>query len=273
MPTVSDLIAGYLLHLSDERDCSEGTVITYGGILRRMDAEMPFGLATATAEELMHWINAGRRSKATRSLYRTAAASFFTWACDPRDPHLDFDPTLLIPAVRVPHRSARPAAEDVVTDILARADRPYRDWFTLASFGGLRCIEIAALDREDVTETSMRLLGKGDKERTVPTHPLVWRAVADLPPGPVARNRDGGPTTRLHVTRRANRYLHDVLGCTISMHQLRHRFATAVYEASGFDLRVTQELLGHASVATTQTYVAVTAPARARAVLGLRAAA
>jgi integrase/recombinase XerC len=268
---VTDLIAEFLLHLTD-RDCSEGTITTYGGILRRMDTQTECGLDAATADEIRDWINMGRRSKATRSLYRTAVASFFAWATDPADPRLDYNPTVLVPTVRVPKRSPRPAPEGMLADILARARRPYRDWFVLASYGGLRCCEIAELDREDITEKAMELHGKGDKYRVVPTHPLVWAAVRDLPPGPVARNRDGGRTTRLHITRRANPHLH-ALGYAISMHQLRHRFATAVYEASGFDLRTVQELLGHTSVATTQGYVAVAAQARTRAVLNLRSAA
>jgi site-specific recombinase XerD len=59
------------------------------------------------------------------------------------------------------------------------------------------------------------------------------------------------------------------LGKQFSTHQLRHRFASAVYQASGHDLRLVQELLGHASVATTQIYTAVSSDSMRDAVAGV----
>lgn len=255
----------FLLHLAD-LDRAAATTQTYEGVLRRMDRDLG-GLQDSCADEIKAWINGGARSKGTRATYRAAVNSFFTWACNPADPRLDFNPMGLVPTVKVQRRTRPPAPEPELADILARAARPYRDWFVLASFGGLRCTEIAQLDRGDVTEESMRLLGKGDKERVVPTHPVAWAAVLDLPPGPVARNAIGGRATRQEISWRGNRYLHKSLGYPqITMHAFRRRFGTKVYEASGYDVRLVQELLGHSSPATTALYVAVAAPARARAV-------
>jgi integrase/recombinase XerC len=235
-----EYLAEFLLHLTD-RDCSEGTITTYGGILRRMDTQTECGLDAPPPTRSATGSTWGAAdSKATRSLYRTAVASFFAWATDPADPRLELQPDRSVPTVRVPRSGhIRPARACWPTFSPGRAG-PYRDWYILASYGGLRCCEIAELDREDITEKSMELHGKGDKYRVVPTHPLVWAAVRDLPPGPVVRNRDGGRTTRLHISRRGNRYLQRTLGYTgLHMHLFRHRFASQIYQSSGYDLRLT----------------------------------
>lgn len=269
-----DRIDEYLDDLAD-RDKTEATIATFGTILRHADRELEYGLAEANSDEIRDWINQDNRSRSTRSTYRTAIAGFFGFHCDPmRDDRLDYDPTILVPKVRVPRRPPRPAAEDIVSDILGRARDPFRGWYALAGFGGLRCIEIAALDRGHITEESMELHGKGGKYRSVPVHPLAWQAVKDLPPGPIARDSRGLRATRVGVCRRGNRYLHEALGYPqIGMHMLRHRFATEIYRASDYDLRLTQDLLGHASPATTARYVAVASPARTRAVQRLRSVA
>jgi site-specific recombinase XerD len=124
-------------------------------------------------------------------------------------------------------------------------------------------------------------LGKGGKSRIVPTHPLIWQSV-QLPPvfEPVhdVRGRPvnlvAGGLTRQQVSHQGNWQLQKVLGQPeLSMHKLRRWFGTAAYEASGEDMRVVQELLGHASVATTQRYVATRTTRKRTAVAGLPAVA
>lgn len=138
----------------------------------------------------------------------------------------------------------------------------------IAAFGGARCVEISNLNREHVTDEEMELLGKGGRTRVVPTHELIWQAVKDLPPGPIAVASDGSRLTRHDVSRLGNRRIGQ-LGHGITMHQLRHFFGTEAYEACGHDLLVVQELLGHASPATTQIYVQPSRAGMKRAVAGL----
>lgn len=273
-----DRIELFLRYLVEDRDqpCTEGTVETYGTILRHMDRELEYGLAASHADEIKAWIHADGRARSTMSTYRAAAASFFAWATDAADDfaRLDYNPMPLVPKIRAPRAVPHPAGEDELADILARAVQPYRDWYVLASYGGLRCFEIANLDTEHVGPESMQLLGKGGKRREVPVHPAVWAIVKSMPLGPVARDSSGGRATRRGISRRGNRYLQRTLGYGgLHMHLFRHRFASAVYQSSQFDLRLVQDLLGHADPSTTAGYVAVPTPARARAVLGLRAVA
>jgi integrase/recombinase XerD len=148
---------------------------------------------------------------------------------------------------------------------------------------GLRVSEALGLDREDVSvaEASVRVIGKGDKERRLPIGEVALAALetyvdevrpallAKAEPGSVAiqRARRGGP---LFVTDRGQRLgrmaawrlirraalLGGVKG-HVTPHTLRHSFATHLLEG-GADLRVVQELLGHASITTTQLYTHLT---------------
>src|SRR5439155_18690377 len=130
---------------------------------------------------------------------------------------------------------------------------------------GVRVAELAGLDVEDVElrEGSVQVCGKGGKERIVPLGRKAIEAVrahlADGHPGsgPLFRSRRGG---RLTV-----RSLHRIVGARaraaglarhVTPHTLRHTFATHLLDA-GADLRVIQELLGHARLGTTQRYTHV----------------
>ncbi len=142
---------------------------------------------------------------------------------------------------------------------------------------GLRVSEAIGLDRDDVSleEALVRVIGKGDKERVVPvgdvalswiSRYLAWPRAAWL-----AAGADGeGAGTPLFVTRRGRRMGRQAawtavkraaeaagLGERVSPHTLRHSFATHLLEG-GADLRVVQELLGHASISTTQLYTHIT---------------
>lgn len=267
---MADLIDSYLSQLRSEGRAVT-TITTYADILHRLDRELPAGLACAHADELRDWIYTDQRRPATRALYRAACVGFFAWATEPSDPRLDFDPTRWLPRVRLPRRSSRTLPDDQLGDILARANGPFRRWCLLAAGAGLRCCEIALLDREHVSSESIWVQGKGGKERVVPTHPSVWAAVRDQPPGPLARTPDGtARASRRQVICRANFHLQRTLGQSgVTMHRLRHWYGTNVHEAAGGDIRVSQELLGHASPATTQVYVDTTRNKKAAAVAAL----
>jgi integrase/recombinase XerD len=142
---------------------------------------------------------------------------------------------------------------------------------------GLRVSEALGLDREHVGLDAgfVRVIGKGDKERVVPVGDvaLEWlgRYLAWPRSGWLERAGEGdGPGTPVFVTQRGGRMRREQawqsvkaaaaatgLGETVSPHTLRHSFATHMLEG-GADLRVVQELLGHASISTTQLYTHLT---------------
>lgn len=267
-----DLIDQYRRHLID-LDRSPRTIGDYVDILRRADRQLPAGLAGATTDELRAWVFGGDRGAASRLLYRTVIAGFFAWATappdDPDEPWLDYDPASRLPRVRRPRRKPKPINTGQLADVLTRSAAPHRAWFLLGAYAGLRCVEISRCDRAHITEQHVWVpSGKGDRERYIPTHPALWRAVAELPAGPVALDHDG--TTRLspqQVSHRGN-YRLRMMQAGASMHRLRHWFGTETYRRTG-DLRTVQDLMGHADVSTTQGYVEVVDAQRAAAVAAL----
>jgi len=134
---------------------------------------------------------------------------------------------------------------------------------------GLRISELVALDVDDVDLTlrTVRCLGKGRKERIVPFGRPATRALQALlvrgrpalePTGPwLLCNQRGGRLTRQGAWKIVKTYADQAgLGALVSPHTLRHSFATHLVDG-GADVRVVQELLGHASVNTTQIYTQV----------------
>lgn len=236
---------------------------SYISTLRRADTDLDAGLLSACTDELQDWIFTDNHMPATRALYRAAIAGFFAWATDPDEPRLDYDPARRIPAVHVQPGRPRPVPAPQLAGILASAPRPFFLWYVAASHAGARCIEIAQLDRDDITEDETLLRGKGGKSRLVPSHALVWQLAQELPPGLVAGGLD-----RRQVSSRGNAHL-DRLGFpTVTMHRLRHTFLTSAYDACK-DIRAVQRLAGHSSVSTTQIYVEAREDVMRLAVAGL----
>lgn len=133
---------------------------------------------------------------------------------------------------------------------------------------GARVAELVALDIDDVRESEglVRLQGKGSKERIVPIGEVALDAIRryrqSLPPRfihvsqGVFRNRRGGRLTSRSVARIVTKYSSRLAGGAVSPHALRHSFATHLLD-EGADLRSIQEMLGHASLSTTQRYTHV----------------
>jgi integrase/recombinase XerC len=134
---------------------------------------------------------------------------------------------------------------------------------------GLRISEALSLTGADAQLGAvLRIRGKGGKERLVPVIPAAQAAVAayarlcpfDLAPGDALfRGARGGPLSP-RLVQRAMERARNALGlpATATPHALRHSFATHLLSAGG-DLRMIQELLGHASLSTTEAYTAVDA--------------
>lgn len=145
---------------------------------------------------------------------------------------------------------------------------PLRDAAIMELFysSGLRLSELASLNVADVdlyTE-SVRVLGKGRKERVCPVGaPALesvsrYRAAANVQSGPLFINKSRSRISPRSIWLTLKRYLHQTsIPISISPHKLRHSFATHILDA-GADLRSVQALLGHASLSTTQIYTHVT---------------
>lgn len=179
---------------------------------------------------------------------------------------------------RLPHAVPKALTVDAAADSLAAigefATQPWlakRDLAILMLlYGcGLRLGEALGLKRSEAPDGDLlRVLGKGNKQRLVPVLPVVRAAVDDYlaacpltlaPTGPLFVGARGGPLNP-GVLQRQMRKLRGYLGLPDSAtpHALRHSFATHLL-ADGGDLRSIQELLGHASLSTTQRYTAVDA--------------
>lgn len=142
-------------------------------------------------------------------------------------------------------------------------------WTLLAGNAGLRCCEIAGLRGENVAAESVRVIGKGGRERVIPLHPSLAPLACTWPTtGPVFVDpATGAGYTPSQVSRLLGGHLRRV-GVRASAHQLRHRFASEVYGATG-DLAVVAELCGHESVETTRIYAAVSSARRMSAVAAI----
>jgi integrase/recombinase XerC len=148
-------------------------------------------------------------------------------------------------------------------DALAVRDRAL---FELAYSSGLRLSELAGLDAEgvDLATGEVRVWGKGAKERIVPVGAAALQAVrawlpvragvANADPKALFVGRSGKRITPRAIERRlADWALRQGLSRHVHPHMLRHSFASHLLQSSG-DLRAVQEMLGHASIASTQVY-------------------
>jgi integrase/recombinase XerC len=177
----------------------------------------------------------------------------------------DADPTVRLVRPRLHRRLPRPMSEPDVALALAGAPRRrVRPAIALAACAGLRACDMHSLDVADLhTLARPRVVfipeQKGGDEGSVPMSEELARLLAecDLPTsGPLfvrCAERGGGRLPPWNISHAVNRYLHDI-GISHTLHTLRHRFGTQTYQASGRDLRQTQELMRHRSIGSTVGY-------------------
>lgn len=238
-------------------------------------------LLALVAADFRAWLAARhRRGLAKRSTARALAAvrSFYRYLDRQEGRHNPAVRALRTPRLdqRLPRPLSAAQAEQLIESVPEAAEPMWvakRDLaLLLLLYGaGLRIGEALALDRAAVGETpaalrSLTVTGKGAKQRLVPILPVIALALDDyLGACPYVLGRQGplfaglrGKRLQAPVVRRRMRDLRRLLGLPESAtpHALRHSFATHLL-AGGADLRVIQELLGHASLSTTQGYTAV----------------
>jgi integrase/recombinase XerC len=280
-------LAAYERHLVAERDLTPHTVRAYVGDIRSMLAQaVRLGhtdVATLDLRTLRSWLATQQtlgKARATMSRRATAVRVFTAWAH--RTGRIPADPGALLGSPR-PHRSLPPALRvDEARALLEAAAVHADDGSPLGSRDvailellyatGIRVGELCGLDVDDVDHERrvVRVLGKGRKERSVPFgRPAEQALEAYVRSGrPALAVAGAGAALFLgargkRIDQRAVRTLvHtrlvDVPGAPdLGPHGLRHTAATHLLEG-GADLRTVQELLGHASLATTQIYTHVT---------------
>jgi integrase/recombinase XerC len=256
-----------LRHLRDLqlRGQTPDTVYCRRRALARLAAALPVPVLDATAADLADWRAGLSVGPGTVVGYVSHAREFYAWAITAG--LITENPAADLPVPPLPRRLPRPIGEQDLFAAIAGAPDRIRPWLVLAGWAGLRAKEIAGLRRENVLDrVSPPLLivahdaTKGRTERAVPLCAFALRELlaAGLPAsGWVFRRRDDqpGPNRPWIVSQLCNEYLHG-LGITATLHQLRHRFGTETYRGRR-DLRLVQELLGHASPSTTAGYAAV----------------
>lgn len=280
------LVAAWLQHLSSERRLSDHTLAAYSRDARDFFVFLQdhlgapatkVDLDTLVLRDFRAWLaERRRRGNSRRSTARALSAvrSFYRF-CE-RDGSLKNGAIHLVQSPKLPHAVPRPLSVDgakaVVEGVASLSDE---DWIgardtaviTLLYGCGLRISEALGLERHQAPFSDiLRISGKGGKERLVPVLPVVGEAVnayLEACPFPLS---DPGP---LFVGKRGKRLnarviqgrlqtLRAALGLPPSAtpHALRHSFATHLLSGGG-DLRTIQELLGHASLSTTQHYTEV----------------
>ncbi|HVN34920.1 MAG TPA: tyrosine-type recombinase/integrase [Casimicrobiaceae bacterium] len=212
------------------------------------------------------------RGLSGRSLARTLSSwRAFYRALQDRDPAIAENPCAGIRAPKAPKRLPSALSPDEAVRLVEiRGDDPLalrdRALFELAYSSGLRLAELAGLDvdRVDLATSEVRVWGKGAKERIVPMGGAAANALRAWLPmrsgltSPAEKALFVGRAGRRIAPRSIERRLAawavtQGLGRHVHPHMLRHSFASHVLQSSG-DLRAVQEMLGHASIASTQVY-------------------
>lgn len=287
---VATHVERYLDHLNVERGLSANTLAAYRRDLRRYAAflarrgvDRAAGVEETDVRAFLASLSASTYGPddhpyAATSVARALSAvrSFHRFLVMERE--LDRDPTAAVVRPRLPRLLPHPLGVDVVARILEAPDPAtpagQRDEAILELLygAGLRVSELTGLDVDDVDleDGFVRVLGKGGKERDVPIGSYARAALERYLSG--SRPTLAGSASRgaLFLGTRGTRLARQSVGRllaeyarragierAVSPHDLRHSFATHLLEG-GADVRVVQELLGHASVATTQIYTLVT---------------
>lgn len=287
-PVFERLMTDYGRHLRAERRLSEHTVRAYmgdvGGLLLHLEQAGLTELEEASLSDLRGWLARQQTTGAARaSLQRRAAAVRVFWAWAARTGHSTGNPAAGLKSPRKHRRLPATLDQRAVSTMLGEAARRaaeaggavgVRDVAILEILyaTGIRVSELCGLDLADIDRDRrvVRVFGKGAKERSVPVGAPALRALEAWLNDGRPELAGAGAGAAVFVGERGGRIdprvvrriVHRALGLTagapdLGPHGLRHAMATHLLEG-GADLRSVQEMLGHASLATTQIYTHVT---------------
>ncbi len=252
-------------------------VTAFAEWMSRSAVEGPDGVDRLSLRRYLASLGTRRLARATIARKAAALRCYFAWLC--RQGRIDTDPARSLRAPSGGGRLPRVLSNGEVTALLDvgaadALDRRDLAVLELLYAAGLRVSELCGLDRGDIDlgARTVTVLGKGGKQRRVPIHDeAVSVLTAWLRHG---RDEMDGPAEAAFVNQRGNRLgprdvrriLDRRAASPTHPHALRHTYATHLLDG-GADLRVVQELLGHASLATTQVYTHVSKE-RLRSVYG-----
>ncbi len=276
---------GYLRHLAVERGLSKNTLIAYRADLSKyrdfleQNGYSELKITRSQLGEFLLWLNE-QNLKAASSARILAAVRGYQKYLLLENLRTD-DPSQQVKSPKLPKRLPKALTQTQVMSLLA-ASGPEPDDETADSLrlrnrailelmysSGCRVSEVAQLDLDEMVSGGwVRIRGKGSKERLVPVGSFAQRAIDAylVRSRPLLSAKGGGPALFLNQrgSRLSRQSIWEIIqsagqacGLSVSPHSLRHSFATHLIEG-GADVRVVQELLGHASVATTQIYTLVT---------------
>ena len=288
---VSDYLTDFFNYLSIEKGLAGNTTKAYRRDLERFFHYLSINqlnLAQVTAEELVGYLSWLRgRSNTEFTISESSIArniislrSYFTYLSKE---HQYSNPTLNFYPPKIPKRLPKALTVEQVMnileisgdDLISLRDRALLE--LLYATGGrvteiinLNTTDISTIKNEDSEITTIRVKGKGGKERVVPIGSFALIAINDyltrsrptlckvLTQKALFLNQRGGRLTRQSAwSIVANRAARAGLAEVVTPHSMRHSFATHLLDG-GADIRVVQELLGHASVTTTQIYTLIT---------------
>ncbi len=273
MPARQPLLGGYLEHLEHERRLSAHTVRNYERDIRallRAAGTVPLReLQPAQIRRFVSQLHSQGLDGKSLARVLSAWRGFFTYLC--RDHGHDHNPCLGIRAPKAAKRLPHALSPDETgrlmqlgaSDALAVRDRAILELFYSS---GLRLSELTGLALDDVNyrDATIRVTGKGAKTRVVPVGSYALAAlrawlVERAPLAPQGEQamflaRNGAPLSARSVQARLKQWgLKLGLPGNVHPHALRHSFASHLLQSSG-DLRAVQDMLGHASISTTQVY-------------------
>ncbi|MEP0962556.1 MAG: tyrosine recombinase XerC [Roseobacter sp.] len=285
-PAATHALQGWLAYQRAIKGAAENTLTAYQGDVMDFLAFMTHhkassqglaALARITVTDMRAWMaNTRGTGVAARSMARKLSSikSFYKWLAEREG----FEPTAVLSTrapkfqKKLPRPLAEEAARDLIDAIEIQSEKPWvaaRDVAVVTVLWGcgLRISEALSLTGKDAPlGNTLRITGKGGKERIVPVLPAARNAVdayvqecpyACESDAPLFRAIRGGPLRPGAIQKvMANARMQLGLPATATPHAMRHSFATHLLNAGG-DLRSIQELLGHASLSTTQAYTAV----------------
>jgi integrase/recombinase XerC len=236
----------------------------------------PVTVKTESIRAYLHWLDRKREKSTSMARKLASLRSFFRYL--QRVGLVVLNPAEAIRTPKQPKHLPRVLTKDDAAALMEfpaeQAGGALRDRALLETLysTGARVSELVGINLEDlhVSEGLAHLRGKGRKERIVPIGDVALRAIlaylnqqplmvsrdqktTKRIPSPVFRNSRGGRLTTRSVARIVARYSNRLAGGPVSPHTLRHSFATHLLD-EGADLRSIQEMLGHASLSTTQKY-------------------